>query len=260
LPYNGEWKNISFCLKWNKSKEAIINNVSLWKNNITIGDIWICEHVLALQQGIWLKLDYLLTENNFPSFDNWLVTILEKIKPYIKKIWESNYFTVKNSIWFEFDNWWYFIIDPDEWEKKLVVDHQFSYKNKSLWTQRVLTEITPELFSFIAKARPISSWVRTQIAQALFGIWISSIPFMGFRKENALYVNDNEIINPNSEFVDNNWINREGIMHEVIDKLWAITLLWWRRFVWKITTYRTNHANDVEVMRYILENQLLEDN
>lgn len=227
-----------------------------WRfNNINIGKVKICEHSLALQQ-IGLNLKYCISEDNFPTFDNCSGDILKAIAPYIIENGESDFITVRKPIMFKFDNWWYFILTPDEWDKKLIVDHQISYDN-ILWTQRVIIDLNPKTFSYIANARTPAYKFRTKIAKILlWKLW--SIPYFWFNYDNVVFVDKDSVLNPNENFVVD-WINLEIILHEIIDKIAPLSLLKWWKFVWKITTLYTNHKKDLEVMKYIQNNDLLVD-
>ncbi len=282
-----------YWLKNSVSHKVSCDNAHNWGNWIRIGDIKLCEHVLAFQQAMRINFDCILSEDSFPIW--WLDSFLSEIKPHIKESWNLNYITVKQPILFNFDNWWYMILEPDDGNNKLIIDHQISHNN--FWVQRVSLEVTPRVFSYILKARTNAFDNRSKIARIfLDNFW--KVPFLessqksesfaqlsdinnllsleggksnrvieeimestdsllGVNYDNVAFIEWWTIINPNPLF-NYKGENIEPVLHWVIDKLWAIGLLWKWSFVGKITTFSTGHKEDVEAMKYLDKNDLLE--
>jgi len=67
-----------------------------------------------------------------------------------------------------------------------------------------------------------------------------------------VFVDQDKILNPNTDF-DFGGINREVVLHEIIDKISALGILP-GRFVGKVTTYFTNHKKDVKAANIIEQN------
>jgi UDP-3-O-acyl-N-acetylglucosamine deacetylase len=233
--------------------DAIVcaSKASKWINNIRLNGAGICEHILALWPWLGIQwINYRLSgANNFPSFSSGLDGLLQKIKPDIVEVWLNTLITVEQPVMCMFHNWEYIIIEPDDGSRRLVIDHAFSYWQPSLGNQRVKMEITPTSFAYLATARPVSIGLKTKVGQYfLKKLWF--IPWFGLNEGNVVFADKNKIINPNTTFIDEQWINREPIMHEIIDKLWALWLLP-GKFVWKITVFRTSHAQDVDAINRI---------
>ncbi len=229
---------------------AIPTNLRSGKNNIHVGKIKITEHILAAVPSLGLRADFDLSESSFPSFDQGIFTLLEAIRPHLVDQGESKFVTVKEPFMVNFGSG-YFIIEPDEGEHKLIVDHQFSHSKNVLGNQRAIVEISPEVFAYIASARTIAYGIRTRIGKFIKGLGGERLPLLNLGFENVVFVDKNEIVNPNLKFEagETNW---EPLMHEIIDKL-AIFGLVPGRFVGRVTTFRTNHARDLDVAKVLLE-------
>lgn len=239
-----------------KIRPAIANSVSQGKNNIRIGDISIIEHALSLTPGIGLAADYRLDAESFPSFNRGILELLEQVEPQIIYTGEALFTTVKEPLVYQFKNGGYVIFEPDDGSHKLIIDHQVSHPHNAIGKQRVIFEVKPETFAYIAEARTISYGIRTEISKILNKITgLSRLPFTSLGLENVVFAERNEFLNSNPKFdyYGKNW---EALMHEVIDKLAPIGMLP-GRFVGRVTTFLTNHAKDIEAAGSLIKDNLL---
>jgi len=233
----------------NNSRDFNTDNVKKSKSSFKIGKVGVCEHTAALINGMGLHANFIVSVNNFPNFNEGIYKILSEIAPVLVEKWESKLMTVKEPIAIRFGKKWYFMLEPDQGEHKLIVDHQFSHKNH-LGDQRIEIEITPEVFAHIASARPPAYGFRAAVSRKLKLFKIKRLPFLWLDAKNVVFVNKKNIWNPNPAFDDEEWINREVLLHEVIDKLGALGILP-GRFVGRVTTFYTNHKKDVEAMKTV---------
>lgn len=238
----------------------LLKNTNSKFNNISLNRSWksikIIEHISSIYPWLGINANYELTwDNSFPNYNNWLFDFTEQIINWnFEQIWDSEFITVKEPILFEF---WegYLLFEPDNWDKKLIIDYQFLYKNSFIWEQRIEMEVNPGTYAFISKRRTLWTWYRTTVMKLLWRLWKDSIPFLWLWIDNVLFSDKIELLNSNQNF-DFNWINREALFHWIIDKLGALGLLE-KRFVWKLTTHFAWHKHDIEALKYLKNEDLL---
>jgi len=232
---------------------ATPDNLGNGLNNISVGKVGITEHILTLRQSTGLKVDCLLSENNFPSCNDSVFEFLKAIQPFLKEGEDENFVTVQEPLMVQFDNQGYCIFEPDEGEHKLIMDHQFSFPHiPSLGNQRLILEITPEIFAYFAAARPIAYGIRTKIAKTLIALNLKQVPYLNLNLENVLFADKNEFLNPKDMF-QNGTQNLEAMLHEMIDKIALLGIIP-GRFVGRVTTFFTDHGKDIEAGTIALEN------
>ena len=232
---------------------ADLKTVGNSKSSLKTGNVRVYEHTWAMALATGLKADFDLTEDSFPNFNGGIYEILSEIHPHLKVVWDSKFITVQEPIGIIFDNWGYIIIEPDDGQHKVIMDHQFSHKN-ALGIQRTIINITPTNFAFLSSARPPAYGIRTIAAKALCNN-LNGFPLLWWlNKNNIVFVDSKKIINGNPKFNDSKWVNREILMHEAAQDKPAPFKLLDGRFVGKVTTYRTNHAMDLEAVKIISKN------
>lgn len=223
-------------------------------NNINVGGIGIVEHALAMHAALGLRADYILSGSSFPTYAGGIKELLQKIKPHLKPAGNSDFVTVSRPLGLRFPHGGHFIALPDEGDHKLIIDHQVIHPKNAIGAQRVKMEITPEVFGFIAEARTNGYNTRGKLFRALDQLGIKEIPVgVDFGQHNVLFVDEKGYLNPKEKFNDPEGVNRELILHEVIDKLGPLGMVP-GRFVGTLVTDRTNHPQDVEGMKLVSKN------
>jgi UDP-3-O-acyl-N-acetylglucosamine deacetylase len=252
--------------------EVDFQNARSGRNNIhmriasednSIRDIAVVEHALSLLPGLGLRTNIsLFGGTSFPSFDDCVGVLLKSLTGHLVPCGPAQYMTVKQPVAVSFPNGGYFVLNPDEGEKKLIIDHRIDHPKNVLGKQRVLIEIDPAAYAYIACARPPSYGFRGQIFKALTvnrgqvglpRVW--GLPKLGLDAKNVLIVEKKRLFNPEIRFNTGDdpracGYNREALMHEVIDRLGAIALIP-GRFVGKVTTFFVGHKHELEALKYL---------
>jgi UDP-3-O-acyl-N-acetylglucosamine deacetylase len=226
--------------------------------SITIGDVGICEHTMAMGPALGFYANYHLKgADNFPSFSHCTADIIEHLKNNLVEIGLSDFFTVKEAVAIIFDNGGYWIVEP-RCDYKLEVDIQVDHPKNTIGTQRLTAEVTPELFTFIAQARTnVYKSLQVRIMDIMHSYSFSPgyTPYLGFDLDNVILVAKDSILNPRTEF-DVDGTNREFIAHEVIDAIAPFDLLRGKPSL-TLTKRWTNHAMEIEVIRALLNGKFL---
>lgn len=249
-------------------KEAKTTAPEVQKHNIRIGSAQITEHPLAFFTGLNVGGAWEFSTTDFPGSPEVMRELAKKFAAVCEPVQVVNtktmmggvtdrtleYVASRNEVLFTFPHGAYVIYKPPGAKQdatKLTIDLQFSHKNV-LGTQRIIAEITPEFFGYIAAARSPS--------YGPLGFFLENIsrirgrehplPFTGLFRDNFVVIGKKQIRNADSRFNDSSGINREALCHEVIDKLGAIALLGLqRKLVGTLIFSRTSHAKDVIVMQ-----------
>ncbi len=243
--------NQQYCRPQYNGTFAVPENTRVHCNTMSIGGVSVCEHNVALQPALGLQVDYTVSASSFPLFRNSIRAVLDAIRPQLAECGDSVFQTVQRPVGFvttEKDSP-YMIVEPDEGNHELILDHQYSHPTNALGTQRTTLRITPEVFAYIAQARTVCYRpMRTKLLQCLHAIGLDArIVGMNIGFDNHVIVTKDAIVNGSSLF-EYNGNNYEPIMHELIDKLAPFGLLP-DRFVGRITTYKTSHAMDLDIAK-----------
>ncbi len=233
--------------------ESSPHNARSGFHTIRIGDVSVCEHVLACRVALGLCLDYRLNASHFPLFHDGIREVLSAVKLHLVPFRASPRITVRSPIAIQFRTGSYALIEPDEGQNSLVIDHEFDHgRRNALRRQRTVIDLTPERFAYIAAARTVAyKKVSSSILRAFHQLGIDGIPGINLTVHNTVVVDGDGVMNPRSKFQTPAG-NMEPLMHEVIDKL-AITGLLPGRFTGCLTTFRTTHAQDIIVARYLYD-------
>lgn len=237
---------------------ALPGNMICGRNNFSIGGVGVAEHPLAITAATGITLDWDLTRGGFPNFNEGLRTVLDRIKPHIVDNGPANLVTVKEPIAIVFSNGSYMIVEPDNGERKFIIDHQFIHDRNVLGRQRIVLTLGSQLFAYLADARSPSYGWKTALAKLALPILrrlgTPRIPFTSIGWKNIAYADSNRILNPQTKFDDPDGLNRECIVHEAaLDKSCVFGALPFPdRFVGKVTTNKTGHPQDVAAMNIVM--------
>ncbi len=220
-------------------------------HNIQLGDVKIIEHPLAMMSALGLDLDFKLDQPSFPTFEYCNREYLEASRGLFAPGEALRRFTVREPIALGFDEG-YLILEPDEGDGELVIDHQIAYPGRSVGQQRIVAPITPEFFCFFGAARTPSFRPRAEAEQLFALAAAGQLKNYPFHPGNVLLVDEDRHYNPRSEFVfkDHNY---EFILHELID-----VLAWFKfpeaqlggRFAGRMSAYRFDHHAQIDAALY----------
>ncbi|TGM52797.1 UDP-3-O-acyl-N-acetylglucosamine deacetylase [Leptospira adleri] len=223
-------------------------------HNIQLGEVKIIEHPIALQSAFGLYLDFELEKPSFPTFDFCDQIYLEGLEKNLQKIGEVPPITVSKPFAVSWEKG-YCILEPDSGDQKLILDHQVSYPGVTVGNSRILTEMTPEIFSYIASART-TAFRPGEEAEKFYRIGLAGgLKDYPFTLENVILLNEEKIFNPREKFTHEGK-NYEFLAHELID-----ILAWLRfveeeykgRFVGKMTTFLFDHHKQIDIARFVCD-------
>ncbi|MBM9502483.1 UDP-3-O-acyl-N-acetylglucosamine deacetylase [Leptospira sp. 201903071] len=221
-------------------------------HNIQLGDVKIVEHPIALQSAFGLYLDFELENSSFPTFDFCDQVYLDGIENNLQKIGEVPSITVAKPFVMSWDKG-YCILESDSGEQKLILDHQVSYPGSTVGNSRIVTEMTPEIFSYIASART-TAFRPGEEANKFYQIGLAGgLKDYPFTLENVILLNEEKIFNPRDKFVHQGK-NYEFIAHELIDILAWIRFVeeeYKGRFVGKMTTFLFDHHKQIDIAQFV---------
>ena len=221
-------------------------------HNMQLGDIKIIEHPLAMLTALNLELDFTLSEASFPTFDYCDRPYLDAIAGKLAPAGDTRFFTVKSPFAGAFEQG-YFILEPDEGERRLVVDHQVSYPGKSVGTQRIVTEMTSEFFAYLCDARTPAYRKREDAEGMLTELRENPEKYAPYSLENVLLVDEDRFYNPREKFLHRG-VNYEFMMHELIDVtawLKLVDVRYGGKFVGRLTCFLFDHAKQIAAARFV---------
>lgn len=227
-------------------------------HSIKIGEVQYIEHLLALLHAFRLDVDVGVSESSLPLYPDGLQQYIKEIMPHVQPLGDTKYCTVWEPVACVFNPESYMILEPDGGDNQLIFDHQISYPNTPLKTQRTIVEMTPELFSFIADARSPAFALRTKLARVLHGIGFQHLPHTSFSMDNIVFVGEEKILNPNDKY-NLNGTNLEPLVHGIIDKMGWLPLvenMIGRRFAGIVTSFFMSHGRDIEVAKAITREEI----
>ena len=223
------------------------------EHNIQLGDVKIIEHVLALSLAMNLDVDFSLSQPSFPTFDYCNRPFLDGAKDRLVDLGAVRRFTIKRAFAGIFDKG-YFILEPAESARQstLVMDHQISYPGQAVGNQRIVADITPELFAFLCSARTTSFRPETKKIY-----WLTRLGIARFKYpvtvHNILFADAHKLYNPRKRF-DGPAANYEFIFHELMDVMAWLRFLEVKhdgKFVGRLTTFYFDHHKQVDAARYV---------
>ncbi|WP_232380641.1 UDP-3-O-acyl-N-acetylglucosamine deacetylase [Leptospira ainlahdjerensis] len=221
-------------------------------HNIQLGEVKIIEHPIALQSAFGLYLDFELEMSSFPSFDFCDQVYLDGIENNLRKIGEVPWITVARSFVMTWEKG-YCILEPDLGDRKLILDHQVSYPGSTVGNSRIETEMSPEIFSYIASART-TAFRPGEEAEKFYQIGLAGgLKNYPFTLENVILLNEERIFNPREKFIHEGK-NYEFLAHELIDILAWIRFVeeeYKGRFVGKMTTFLFDHHKQIDIAQFV---------
>ena len=222
-------------------------------NNIQLGPIKIIEHPIALMLALNLDVDIGINTSSFPTFDECNGPFLDALYHHVRKTRRrASHFTVSKTVALRFDAG-YCILEPEQ--KSLWMDHEIDYPGV-LGRQRVVVEITPQFFFFLARARTPSFRSVQETDEIIAKSRAGALPFP-VSESNVLFADVNGLRNPREVF-DWNDHNYEFIFHELIDVLAFLKILESElggRFRGRLTTLRFGHEQQIQAAKYLVSQE-----
>lgn len=227
-----------------------VNHVTTGLHNIQLGEIKIIEHPLALMHALRLDVNIELTVPDFPTFDECDGPYLDAVRTRLQPVDSVPVITVAHPVAVRFERG-YFIMEPDQGNQELWIDHQITYPGKSIGTRRIQLALTPDRFAFLCRARTPSFRSTEETAQIYQLARQKAIADYPITDQNVLFVDPDQIHNPRARY-DHEGFNYEFLLHEVIDIIAWIKLVevyYGGNFVGRLTTHFFGHPEQVEAAR-----------
>ncbi|XDD49479.1 UDP-3-O-acyl-N-acetylglucosamine deacetylase [Leptospira sp. WS92.C1] len=223
-------------------------------HNIQLGEVKIIEHPIALMSAFGFYLDFDLEQPSFPTFDFCDQVYLDGIRDNFQKIGDIPCFTVKKSFVIIWEKG-YCILEPDDGDQILSLDHQVSYPGDTVGNARIKADMSPQLFAYIASARTTAFRSGVE-AEKFYQIGMTGgLKDYPFTLENVILLNEEKIFNPREKF-ESQGLNYEFLAHELIDILAWIRFVeeeYKGRFVGKMTTYLFDHHKQIDIAQFVCD-------
>ncbi|TGL62369.1 UDP-3-O-acyl-N-acetylglucosamine deacetylase [Leptospira sarikeiensis] len=240
---------------WNGKKYDLESEYCIKGNhNIQLGEVKVIEHPLAWMLAYGLYADFSLVESSFPTFDYCDRVYLDGSSNNLKKLEKRKKISVSSPFSLVWEKG-YCIIEPSENGEDLILDHQVDYPGTTVGRSRILTEFTPEKFSFFGDARTTAFRAKKD-AENFYQIGLAGgLKDYPFTLENVLLLDEDKIYNPREKFIDpDSGYNFEFMCHEIID-----IVSWLRfveekyngRFVGKMTTFLFDHHKQIDIAGFV---------
>jgi UDP-3-O-acyl-N-acetylglucosamine deacetylase len=144
------------------------------------------------------------------------------------------------------------------WNKMLTVDLMVEYPGTSIGTQRIKVDIDDDIVDAIVSARPPSHGLRGRLVHTMHKLPLLNT-LINIHPNNTLRFADNYIKNPREEYYTDDSVYIELVFHEVLDKLWALGLIGWKRkLAWTFVSYKANHSMDLALLRHLIQSWLVQ--
>jgi UDP-3-O-[3-hydroxymyristoyl] N-acetylglucosamine deacetylase len=215
------------------------------------------EHIIALKLG--LGIDNLLIKagsGDPPLFDRGSMDLVEalesaKIVPQKEPV---SYVTVKETVSVCTESGSFLSFMPAEGKKRLSIDCAIDFPN-AIGKQRIRFDLTPKIFRQAAEARTNTNTAVKLYCQTI-GLLFADIRNSGYSHRNILIAGKRRYLN--EPRLMHNGKSLEAAWHRAImDLLAAVALIDRGRFVGTITSYKSGHALDVDMVRLLYKHGLL---
>ena len=217
------------------------------------------EHIIALKAG--LGLDNVVIKTNSgdpPLFD-------ESSLPLVKATDEARivdtdapatYITVKEPLAFAGSRGDFLMFLPDDGSRRLRLDVAISWRT-IIGDQRIVFDVTPEMFRYGAYARTNATHRQYQLAKTI-GWLFADTRNLGYDKDNILIHGRKRWYGEPRFQLEGTDRYLEPVWHRAtLDLLAALSLTGPDRFVGTVVSFRAGHTQDCDAVRHLYRNELL---
>lgn len=217
------------------------------------------EHIIALKMGMGIDNLVIKTDSGDPPiFDVGSMPLVEALEEAGIEDQDApaRYYSVKEPVYITGPNGSFLVINPDEGKKQLFIDCAVDFPT-AIKKQRIRFPMTYGYFRHGAHARTNTSLVKI-IYSFTIGRLFADIRNMGYNFSNVLvasrfgYLNEAKLVHEGKSL--------EAVWHRsALDLLAALALLEEGRFVGEVISYKAGHWLDVQLMRELYANDLIEE-
>ena len=224
--------------------------------------IRLVEHIIALRMGMGIDdLVISIDSGDPPLFDVGSMPLLEGLES-VEKVesgYPLTYVTVKEPFSFVSPEGKLLLFEPaDPNDPKLELDCGIDFPN-AIGQQRIKLVVNQDTFRRGSHARTNTSAKKKLYCQT-FGKVFADVRNLGYTDQNVLIAGNKKYVNTPHPDLNVNGKALEAVWHRaVLDLLAAVALVEPGMFLGKITSYKAGHAMDVEAIRALHRQDLLEE-
>ena len=219
------------------------------------------EHIIALKVGLDIDNLMICVESDDPPlFESGSLDLIEALDFAGRKetTYPSRFITLKETVSAQWDNGSFLIISPLEKDilPVLNLDCCVNYNNV-MGKQRIKYPVSLENFKIGAQARTDASLKHAVLCKTI-GKIIPSTRNLGYNSKNVLVAGKSRYYTKPKLL--HNGKSLESVWHRAtLDLLAAVALVSEGRFLGNITSYKAGHAQDVEFIKLLYQNNMFKE-
>lgn len=219
------------------------------------------EHIVALKGGLGLD-DVVIKTNSGdpPLFDDSSLPLVKAVRSagIVEKDSPATYVTVKEPLAFGGPRGDFLLFLPDDGSRRLRLDVAINWRTV-IRDQRVIFDVTPDVFAYGSYARTNATHRQYQLAKA-FGWLFADTRNLGYDKNNILIHGRKRWYGEPRFRLEGTDKYLEPVWHRAtLDLLAALSLTGPDRFVGTVVSYRAGHTQDCDAVRALYRNDLLKE-
>ena len=224
--------------------------------------IRLVEHIIALRMGMGIDdLVISIDSGDPPLFDVGSMPLLEGLESVdtVESGYPLKYVTVKEPVSFVSPEGKCLLFEPaDPANPKLELDCGIEFPN-AIGKQRIKLVVNQDTFRRGAHARTNTSSKKKLYCQTV-GKFFADVRNLGYTDQNVLIAGSRKYVNTPHPDLMVNGKALEAVWHRaVLDLLAAVALMEPGMFLGKITSFKAGHAMDVEAIRALHRQDVLEE-
>lgn len=254
-----DWLRIQVAIHNVWTTGQVVSNIVL-RSGSPHNYVRLVEHIIALRMGMGIDdLIIKIDSGDPPLFDVGSMPLVEALESAGKVAsgFSLDYVTVKEPVSFATPEGKLLYFEPaDPGDPKLELDCGISFPNV-IGEQRIKLVVNPETFRRGAHARTNTTAKKKLYCQSI-GKLFADVRNLGYTDKNVLIAGDKKYHNEAGLVVNGKAL--EAVWHRaILDLLAAIALIEKGYFLGKISSYKAGHAMDVEAVKALYRNDMLEN-
>jgi len=253
-----EWLRIQVAIHNVWTTGQVVSNIVL-RSGPPHNYVRLVEHIIALRMGLDIDdLTIRIDSGDPPLFDVGSMPLVEALESAgrVESAFPLDYVTVKEPVVFAAPENKLLVFEPaDPSDPKLELDCGIDFPN-AIGQQRIRLVVNRDTFRRGAHARTNTTARKKFYCQTL-GKLFADVRNLGYTDKNVLIAGDRKYHNTPGLVVNDKSL--EACWHRaILDLLAAIALIERGLFIGKVSSYKAGHAMDVEAVKLLYRNDLLE--
>jgi UDP-3-O-acyl-N-acetylglucosamine deacetylase len=253
-----DWLRIQVAIHNVWTTGQVVSNIVL-RSGSQHNYVRLVEHIIALRMGMGIDdLIIKIDSGDPPLFDVGSMPLVEALESAgkVESGFPLDYVTVKEPVAFATPEGKLLYFEPaDPEDPKLELDCGISFPNV-IGKQRIKLVVNPETFRRGAHARTNTTAQKKLYCQSV-GKLFADVRNLGYTDKNVLIAGKTKYHNEAGLVVNGKAL--EAVWHRaILDLLAAIALIERGYFLGKVSSYKAGHAMDVEAVKALYRNDLLE--